>query len=56
MALMRVFSKVDKEGKISIPSNIRQEVGLKDGQLVEIKVTGTNNAQYIVIHPRKQAR
>lgn len=56
MALMRAFSRVDKEGKINIPSNIRREAGLKDGQLVEIKVTGPNRAQYIVIHSKKQAR
>jgi bifunctional DNA-binding transcriptional regulator/antitoxin component of YhaV-PrlF toxin-antitoxin module len=56
MALMRGFSKVDKEGKIAIPRNIRKEIGLEPDQLVEIKVSGPNQAQYIVIHKREQAR
>jgi len=56
MALMRAFAKVDKEGKIPIPSNIRREADLKEGQLVEIKVSGPNGAQYIVIHKRDGAR
>ena len=56
MALMRAFSRVDKEGKISIPSNIRREVELKTGQLVEVKLSGGNRAHHIVIHKRNAAR
>ena len=56
MALMRAFTKVDKEGKISIPNHIRREVDLKEGQRVEIKVSGPNRAQYIVIHKRQSVR
>ena len=56
MALMRAFAKVEKDGKISIPDNIRREIDLKEGQLLEIKVSGPNRAQYIVIHKRKAAR
>jgi len=56
MALMRAFAKVDKEGKIPIPDNIRREVDLKEGQMVEIKVSGPNRAQFIVIHKRQSAR
>ena len=56
MGLMRAFAKVDKEGKISIPSNIRRETDLKEGQLVEIKVSGQNRAQFITIHKRQAAR
>jgi len=56
MGLMRGFAKVDDEGKISIPGNIRREVGLKEGQMVEIKVSGPNRAQFIVIHKRQSAR
>lgn len=56
VAIMRVFSKVDEQGKISIPSNIKREMGLKHGQLVEIKVQGPKQAPYIVVHKRKAAR
>ena len=56
MALMRGFSKVDEEGKIAIPSNIRREAKLEPGQLVEVKVQGSALAQFITIKPRKAAR
>ena len=56
MALMRVYARVDKEGRISIPNNIRKEVDLKEDQLVEIKLSGPKKAQYAVIHKRESAR
>lgn len=56
MALMRGFSKVDEKGNIPIPSNIRREIGLEEGKLVEIKVQGTQHQQYIIIKTRKAAR
>ncbi len=56
MALMRAFARVDEEGRISIPNNIRKEVDLKEGQLVEIKLSGPEKAQYVVIHKRESAR
>lgn len=56
MALMRAFSKVDKEGKIPIPSNIRRQANLKEGEVVEIKVAGTANSQHIVINRRARGK
>lgn len=56
MPLMRGFSKVDSEGRIAIPKNIRREVDLKEDQLVEIKLQGPDLAQYITIKARRQAR
>lgn len=56
MTLMRAFSKVDEKGKITIPSNIKREVDLKPGQLIEIKVQGSKQAQYIVVRKQKTAR
>jgi len=56
MTLMRAFAKVDKEGKIPIPNNIRREADLKEGQLVELKVSGPSQGQFIVIHKRQNPR
>lgn len=55
MTLMRGFSKVDAEGKITIPGNIRREVELKAGQLVELKVVGASRKKNIVISPKEHA-
>lgn len=41
MALVKGLSRIDKDGRIAIPKNIRKEAGLRKGQLVEIRVLGT---------------
>lgn len=56
MTLVRTFSKVDEEGKISIPPNIRTQAKLKPGQLVEIKLTGAGKAKSLLISQRKDLR
>jgi bifunctional DNA-binding transcriptional regulator/antitoxin component of YhaV-PrlF toxin-antitoxin module len=40
MALIRLFARVDKDGKVTIPNNVSRQVGFKLGQLVEVKVVG----------------
>jgi len=56
MVLMRAFSKVNKEGNIKLPSNIKREAGLKEGQLVELKIVGASRKKNILITLRKDAR
>ena len=56
MALMRGFSRVDKEGKIPIPKNMARETNLAPGRLVEIKVQGATPFQFLIVKPRKAAR
>ena len=56
MTLMRAFSRVDKEGKIKLPGNIQREVGLKVGQLVELKIVGASRKKNILITSREIAR
>ncbi|WP_193450639.1 hypothetical protein [Candidatus Methylomirabilis limnetica] len=54
--LMRAFAKVDADGKLSIPNNIRLEVGLKAGQLVELKVVGASKKKQLLLSARESAR
>ena len=56
MSLMRVFAKVNAEGKITIPVNIQRETGLKNGQLVELRVVGVGKQKTLVIAARENAR
>jgi len=56
MALMRGFAKVDDDGKVRIPDNIRLAVELQPGQLVELKVTGPDRAKTILLSKRKDYR
>jgi len=56
MTLMRAFSKVEKDGKIKLPANIQRAAGLKEGQLVELKIVGTSDNKNILITARKSAQ
>ena len=56
MTLMRVFSKVDKEGRIKLPGNIQKAAALKAGQLVEIKIVGASKKKNILITLQDNAR
>ena len=56
MTLIRAFGKVDEEGKIAIPANIRTQAKLKPGQLVEIKLTGAGKAKNLVVSQRGSFR
>lgn len=53
MMLTRVFARVDSDGKIAIPDNIRRQTGLQPGQLVEVKVVARKS---VVISSRGSAR
>jgi len=57
MPLLRGFSVIDEEGKFSIPSNIRGEVGLNPGSQVGVKVVrikGTGRCPYLIVyHPQR---
>jgi hypothetical protein len=54
--LMRIFARVDNEGKIIIPPNFQKETGLKKGQLVELRVVGASKKKSLVISARDNAR
>jgi len=49
----RMFARVDRDGKIAIPDNIRRQVGLQPGRLVEVKVVAKKS---VVISARDSAR
>lgn len=56
LVLLRAFTKMDEENKISIPSNIRKELKLTRGDFVELKVQGTNDSPHLLIYKRKKVR
>ena len=56
MVLMRAFSKVEKDSKIKIPDNIKLEAGIKEGQLVELKIVGASRKKNILVSVRDGAR
>ena len=53
MTLMRVLSRVDENGKIALPRNIRLEAGLKPGQSVELKIVGARPNQRVLVSAKR---
>ncbi len=53
MTLMRALAKVDENGKIPVPSNIRLEAGLKPGQLVELKIVGASPKKRVLVSAKR---
>ncbi len=53
VTLARVFGRVDKDGKVTIPDNIRRATGLQPGQLVELKALAKKS---VVISAKGSAR
>ena len=56
MTLMRAFSKVDKDGKVKLPNNIQRAAQLKEGQLVELKITGASKKKNVLISASSSTR
>ena len=48
MALIRVSARLDAEGKIQLPRNICLALGLKEQDVVELKVGGSKAKQCTV--------
>jgi len=51
MALVRVLSKIDADGRVAIPGNVLRATGMKRGEPIEIKVTG-GGKKYILLSSR----
>ena len=52
MALVRVLSKIDADGKVTIPGNVLRATGMKRGETVEMKVTGVSE-KHILLSSRR---
>ena len=52
MALIRVVARIDAEGKIQLPRNIRLALGLKEQDVVELKVVGPGKSQRVIVSKR----
>jgi len=55
-SLIRGFARVDSDGKIELPQNLRRAMGLNEKDLVELKLTGASRAKKITISKRQNCR
>ena len=42
MTLIRTFARIDEGGRLALPSNIKTFAGLADGEVVELKLVGSD--------------
>ena len=48
MPLMRIVTRLDAEGNLQLPRNVRLALGLKEHDVVELKVVGSKARQLTV--------
>jgi len=56
MTLIRTFARVGSEGSIRLPRNIRTALGLKEKDLVELKVVGASKVKTLMLSKRRNSR
>lgn len=49
---IRVLARVDPEGRIPLPANVRRAVGLKQNQVLEVRTIGTGRNRGLMVRPR----
>lgn len=56
MTLVRTFARIDEGGKLSLPSNIKTFGGFADGDVVELRLVGSNGKVLISKKEPQKAR
>ena len=54
--LVKCLARVDSEGRVSLPHNIRRALELQENQLLELKVIGTSRNRNLLISKREVIR
>lgn len=54
--LMRTFVRLEPEGKLSLPKNFQLTLGLKENQIVELKIVGASKAKQLLVSKRQNCR
>jgi len=50
--LMRALTRIDSEGRILLPSNIRRALRLKPKHVLELRTIGGGRSQRLMVLPR----
>lgn len=50
--LVRVLTRLDSEGRILLPSNIRQALRLKPNHVLELRTIGVGRSGRLMVVPR----
>lgn len=50
--LMKTLARIDPEGRIPLPANIRRALGLKPDQVLELRTIGSGRNRRLMVLPR----
>jgi len=50
--LIKALARLDSEGRIQLPANIRRALGLKPGQVLELRRIGSGPNRRLMVLPR----
>ncbi|HHT9119653.1 MAG TPA: hypothetical protein ACFYD3_03785 [Candidatus Hypogeohydataceae bacterium YC41] len=56
MTLVRTFARIEDGGKLSLPTNIKKFAGVTDGDVVELKLVGSDGKILISKKELQKAR
>jgi bifunctional DNA-binding transcriptional regulator/antitoxin component of YhaV-PrlF toxin-antitoxin module len=51
-ALMKTLARIDPEGRIALPTNIRRALGLRSDQVLELRMIGRGRNRRLMVSPR----
>ena len=54
--LMRGFARLGREGSLSLPRNFLLALGLKENQILELKIVGASKAKQLLVSKRERCR
>jgi bifunctional DNA-binding transcriptional regulator/antitoxin component of YhaV-PrlF toxin-antitoxin module len=54
--LIRALTRVDSEGRIRLPSNLRRALGLKPNHVLELRTVGRGRNRRLMVLPRPADR
>ena len=49
---MRVLARLDSEGRVPLPPNVRRALGLKQNQVLEVRTIGCGRSRGLMLRPR----
>ncbi|MGD0015129.1 MAG: hypothetical protein ABSD56_12020 [Bryobacteraceae bacterium] len=49
---VKALARLDAEGRIQLPPNIRRALGLKQNQVLELRTVGSNRTRRLMALPR----
>jgi len=51
-SIMKVLARVDPQGRVPLPANLRRQMGLRPNQVLELRALGPGPRRGLMLSPR----